>query len=103
MGKVKIHELAKELNKTSKEVLEKAQKLQIEAKSHLSSIDEKEAEKIKNVFSTATSPKKEKGNKQDKEAKHEKEKTTGPVIIRRNVIISDEELAKKEEEEKSKK
>ncbi len=102
MGKVKIHELAKELNKTSKEVLEKAQELQIEAKSHLSSIDEKEAEKIKNVFSTATSPKKEKGNKQDKEAKHEKEKTTGPVIIRRNVIISDEELAKKEEEEKRK-
>ncbi len=48
MGKMKIHELAKEIDKTSKEIITVAQELGIEAKSHMSSLEDKDIEKIKN-------------------------------------------------------
>ena len=47
MGKIKIHEIAKELGLSSKEVLEKAKKLGIEVTSHLSNIDDEQANMIK--------------------------------------------------------
>ena len=51
LGKIKIHEIAKKLDLTSKEVLEVANKLKIDAKSHLSSVEEDEAKKIENALS----------------------------------------------------
>ncbi len=48
MGKKKIHEIAKELDLTSKELIEKAKALGIEVKNHLSSVDEDIVTKIKN-------------------------------------------------------
>ena len=44
LSKIKIYEIAKELNLTSKEILNLAEKLGIDAKSHLSSIDERNME-----------------------------------------------------------
>ena len=49
MGKIKIHEIAKEMGLTSKEIIEKANELGIEAKSHMSGVDEQEANKIKGI------------------------------------------------------
>ena len=43
---MKIHEIAKKLDLNSKEVLEKAKKLGIEVKSHLSAVSDEEAKKI---------------------------------------------------------
>ena len=97
MGKMKIHEIAKKLNLTSKEVLEKAKQLKIEAKSHLSSVEENDAKRIEESFS-------KKENKKDvkvKDSKVKEEKT--PVIIRREVIISDEEELKVEQNKKEEK
>ena len=51
MGKIKIHEIAKKLGLTSKEVLEVAKKLNIEAKSHLSGVEQDEADKIEKEIS----------------------------------------------------
>ena len=51
MGKIKIYEIAKKLDLTSKEVLEMAQKLNMDVKSHMSGVDEEEAKKIENSFS----------------------------------------------------
>jgi N utilization substance protein A len=48
--KVKIFELAKRLDITSKEILAKAKELNIEAKAATSSITEEEAEKLKNAL-----------------------------------------------------
>ena len=48
LGKIKIYEIAKKLDLTSKEVLEMAQKLNIQVKSHMSSVEEEEAKKIEN-------------------------------------------------------
>ena len=101
MGKMKIHELAKQIDKTSKEIIAVAQKLGIEAKSHMSSLEEKDIEKIKNKLSGE----KVKNKIKKEEAKEQKEskKESSPVIIRRQVIISDEEIKRREEEEKKKK
>ena len=50
MGKWKIHEIAKELGLGSKEIIKKAQELGIEVTSHLSSVEEEIAQKIKESF-----------------------------------------------------
>ncbi len=103
MGKIKIHEIAKKLGLASKEVLDKAQSLKIDVKSHLSAVTDEEAEKIEKALKDETG--KAKNNKKEKTVKKDKNdlKKDEPVIIRREVIISDEELNKKEEEEKVKK
>ena len=96
MGKMKVHELAKELNLTSKEVIERASKLGIELKSHLSSLEDGDIERIKENLGKAKSVE----IKKVKEAPKKEKQEAAPVIIRRAVIISDDEINKKEEEEK---
>ena len=90
MGKIKIHEIAKEIGLTSKEIIEKAKNLGIEVTSHLSSVTDDQAKKIKNAFK-GNNGKKENGKeeKSKKKVKDEK-KNSSPVIIRREVIITDE-------------
>ena len=87
MDKIKVHELAKKLNVNSKEVIEKATKLGIDVKNHLSTITDEEAEKITKSM-----------GKVEKEKKETKKEivSDGPVIMRRTVIINDEEEKKKE-------
>ena len=46
MDKIKIHELAKKLDKSSKEIIDVAEKLGIAIKSHLSQIEKSDANKI---------------------------------------------------------
>ena len=103
MGKIKIHEIAKEIGLTSKEIIEKAKELGIEAKTHMSGVEEQEAEKIKNAFQKIEKKleaKKEETKKDEK--KKEEKKPSAPVIIRREVIITDEEEKQKEKEAKQK-
>ena len=97
MAKIKIHEIAKKYNLTSKEVLEKANELGIDAKSHLSSIEENEAKLLEKNLNV-------KPQQDKKEEKKEKKKENAPVIIRREVILSEDnntEKNKKKKEEKS--
>ena len=99
MGKIKIHEIAKKMGLTSKEVLEKAKSLNFDVKSHLSAVTDEEAKKLEEELK-----KNNKGDQKNKPAKKHQasNKKDEPVIIRREVIISDEEIVKKEEEEKQK-
>ena len=46
LGKIKIHEIAKKLGLTSKRVIEIANQLNIEVKSHMSGVSEEEAARI---------------------------------------------------------
>ena len=91
MAKIKIYELAKELNVDNKVVIDMANKVGINVKSHLSAIEESEVDKIKSAL--------EKKNNVKKEEKKFKQKNnelrSGPVIIRREVIVSDEDFNKK--------
>ncbi len=100
LGKIKLYDIAKELNLTSKEVLEIAKRLNINAKSHLSSVDEEEAKKIRES-AKETKNKKEEKNRINEKPKVEKNDT--PVIIRREVIINDEENQPKDKIKKEEK
>ena len=71
LGKVKIYEIAKKLGLASKEVLEAAEKLNIEVKSHMSGVGEEEAKKIEERLSNR-SEKPEKTVKPEKTTKTEK-------------------------------
>ncbi len=93
LGKIKIHEIAKKIGLTSKEVLDVAIKLKIEVKSHMSGVSEEEAKQIEKALTKKTETKKE----DKKEAKKEEK---APVIIRREVIVAAEEPEKKKEEVK---
>lgn len=97
MGKIKIYDIAKKLNLTSKEVLEVAKKLNINVKSHLSGIEEEEAKRIEDDINKKENKKQEKEIvKKEKIGTKKEEKA--PVIIRREVIISQEaEQTKKKE------
>ena len=99
MGKIKLYELATELNLASKDLLKKVKELGIEVKSHLSSLEENDVKKIKENFGNNTKSekvlKKEKNKQNEQQNKNEK---SGPVIIKREVIIEHEE--KKEQVKK---
>ena len=113
MGKIKIHEIAKEVGLTSKEVIKIANGLGIGVTSHLSAVDESQAESIKKkskeqVREDVNANEKSSSNSSEKtstketkkvNSKNAKKDTTSsnakksetPVIIRREVIISEEE------------
>ena len=98
MGKIKIHEIAKKLNLTSKEVLDIANKLNIEAKSHLSGVEEDEAKRIEEAIAKKmTGSKKSAENKENKKDSKKETKKETPVIIRREVIIAQDESEKNKE------
>ncbi len=73
MGKLKVYELAKEMNLSNTEMLEKLNKMGIEVKSHLSTLEESDVNKIK-------------GNVTKKSVKEDK-KQEQVHIIRRNVRV----------------
>ena len=101
MGKIKIYDIAKKLNLTSKEVLDIAKILNIDVKSHLSGVEEGEAKKIEEHLKNNKTKKQEKStsNKGKAEAKKDEK---APVIIRREVIISEEDEQEKKKEMKKK-
>ena len=89
LGKIKLHEIAKEIGLTSKEVVEKANELGIEAKSHMSSVDEAQAEKIKKAFSKNNA--KDANKAVNKEKQKDSKKSETPVIIRRTIVAEEDE------------
>lgn len=101
LGKIKIYELAKEMDIESKKLTEIAIKNGIDAKSHLSSISEEDCEKLRNLVKGNTSKKQEKSVAENKKEKTKKS-AEEPVIIRREVIINEEETKNKELDKKKK-
>ena len=91
MDKIKIYEIAKKLNLSSKDVLEKAKELNINVKSHMSGVSDEEAKKIEDSFGKKAETK---NLKQEK--KEEKMDKKAPFIIRREVIINEEDSKKQE-------
>ena len=56
MSKKRLNEIARELGKTSKEVVAKAQELGFDVKSHASSVDDASAKRIADSFSAKAMP-----------------------------------------------
>ena len=63
MSKIKIYELAKELDKPSKELVEFLNKKDVEAKTHMSTIDEAEADMVRKAFAPKANADKEEKNR----------------------------------------
>src|SRR5512135_1276963 len=53
MSKVRIYDLAKQLNKNCKEILDELTRIGVEGKTHSSSIDPEVAEKVRQCFSAS--------------------------------------------------
>ena len=106
MGKIKIHEIAKEVGLTSKDVIQIANDLGIGVTSHLSAVSDEQAEiikknaKVNNNSDKGNEKKENKSNKKETTSSNQKKGET-PVIIRREVIIAEED-EKKEEEDRAK-
>ena len=97
-NKVKIHEIAKKLGLSSKEVLEKAKALGIEASSHLSGLEDNDAKRLEESFKKQDNTKKSEDKpKKSKETKPKKEVKEEPVIIRRQVILEENEEKNKKD------
>ena len=92
LGKMKLYELAKEMDVPSKELLEQAKELGINIKSHLSAISDEDIKNLKDKYqrkgASNTSKKEEK--KPKKESTQNSQKKDNPVIIRREVIIEED-------------
>ncbi len=54
MGKIRIYELAKELHQDSKTIISQLKKMEIEAVNHMSTIDQGDADKIRQHFTQST-------------------------------------------------
>ncbi|MGT2888185.1 translation initiation factor IF-2 [Streptococcus didelphis] len=81
MSKKRLHEIAKEIGKTSKEVVEQAQKLGLDVKSHASSVEDSEVKKIVNSFRDTTQPKGQAQPKEDKKPESaSKQATQAPKV-----------------------
>ncbi|MCT6923589.1 translation initiation factor IF-2 [Metasolibacillus sp.] len=58
MSKIRVHEYAKKVNKTSKEVMEQLTKLDVEVKNHMSMLNAGTITKLDSVFQQVAEPKK---------------------------------------------
>ena len=91
MGKMKVHELAKELNMQSKELVEKLIELNYNVKSHMTTLEEEEVARIRKQLKGNNSNATEKNSTPKKE-----KKPIAPVIIRREITrIESEDSVKK--------
>ena len=96
MAKIKIYEIAKELNVDNKSIIDAANKIGLAVKSHLSAIEEDEAKKIRDTFTPKAVVKEEK-----KVKSNNNEIARGPVIIRREVIVKEEKATPVREKSKN--
>ena len=103
MGKIKLYDIAKEFDMSSKDILAIAVKLNIDAKSHLSSVSDEDAERIRKEAKNTNKTKPNNVKKDSKKLADSKGAT--PVIIRREVIVEDttkkSAIPEKKEERKS--
>ncbi|HEL0660453.1 TPA: translation initiation factor IF-2 [Streptococcus equi subsp. zooepidemicus] len=74
MSKKRLHEIAKEIGKSSKEVVERAKSLGLDVKSHASSVEEADANKIASSFSAGVTKNGQAGSAKDKQVAEQKAK-----------------------------
>ena len=73
MSKVRVHEYAKKVNKTSKEVIEQLEKLNMPVKNHMAVLEAAAVSKLDSVFKQAAEPKKATPSKEPAKAQEKKQ------------------------------
>ena len=90
MSKVRIHELAKELNVSSKTIKEKLKEYGIEASSHMSAVDETTVSKLKEFYKPETKAEApvQQPPKEFKENKNEHPKAVSEKREKKNMMFN---------------
>ena len=99
MGKIRLSDLAKQLGKSSKELLEFVNNNGFEVKSYLSSVSEEDASKIEKLVAGDGGKKGHEQPKEDKKSsvkKQDNKRVDQPFIIRRSVTIDDDQTKQEE-------
>ncbi len=78
MAKVRVHELAKSLGKDSKEIIEILKKDGVDVKSHMSSVSDEDAQKVRNRFEKKEKPVVQTENKPVAQARPQAERKERP-------------------------
>lgn len=94
MSKIRVYELAKQIEKDSSEIVAKLKEFNVDVKNHMSSISEEDAEKIKSFFSNAN--KNSALEEKAKETSKEKEKSLDVKGEANNKPIKNKKSAKEE-------
>ncbi|MDE6208317.1 MAG: translation initiation factor IF-2 [Lachnospiraceae bacterium] len=94
MSKIRVYELAKQIEKDSSEIVAKLKEFNVDVKNHMSSISEEDAEKIKSFFSNAN--KNSASEEKAKETSKEKEKSLDVKGEANNKPIKNKKSAKEE-------
>ncbi|HIY58327.1 MAG TPA: translation initiation factor IF-2 [Candidatus Tetragenococcus pullicola] len=76
MGKKRIYELAKEMDKSSKELVDKAQTLGIDVKNHMGAISDNEEKKLRSSFSSQDNASNKKASSSSEQANKKKKYQT---------------------------
>lgn len=108
MSKLKIHELAKELNVSSKRLMEKLEEIDIHPKSHMSTLTEEEVERLYKHIGIVDRTQK----KDESDAKKDSGKSSRPenvvkrdiprIIRKTEVVVRDDDYVVDEQKEKKK-
>ena len=80
MQNKRVHALAKELNVTSKELIERINSLNIEVKNHMSTLNAEEERKVVNSYKKTTTPNKSDNKKSNKPNKNNNNNKEGSTI-----------------------
>ncbi|MDO4301481.1 MAG: translation initiation factor IF-2 N-terminal domain-containing protein, partial [Clostridia bacterium] len=105
MSKTRVYELAKTLEISNKELLEKLKEMGIEAKSHSSGLEEEAVNRVLNAFSKNKAPKAEKKPeskpevKAEKKPEHKQDKKTDPKQEKKNAPKQEKKAERKPESE----
>ncbi len=103
MSKIKIYELAKELKVTSREVIELLGKKNIEVKSHMSSIENTEADQVRGSFAKAAKPAEKPAEKTSAKPAENAAEKPAEKVAKKSVEKAAEKPAEKPEEAPKKK
>lgn len=106
MNKLKIHELAKELNVSSKRLMEKLEEIGIHPKSHMSTLEDDELERLYKHIGIVNRSKQDASDSSESEAKADRTETVSrknaPRIIRKTeVVIHDDYYDEQKDKKKT--
>ncbi len=86
MAKIRVHELAKELEKENKDIIAALQKIGVEIKSHMSNVEEEDAGKVRAMFAAKKTEKAEPKPEPEKEAQAASEPAPTAPPKKKNII-----------------
>ena len=103
MSKIRVHALAKEIGITSKELIAKLNELEISVKTHMSTLDSAEEDRVRNLYNKNSSKNDSPVEKKNNDKQGDNKKKTHPNKEKQNNNNSDNKEFKKDNKNKTSK